>query len=103
MTIEFTLNNIGLLLDILGIILLAFFSTITSKYNKEGSFTFGGFDAENGETIIKKYNRDLAITRISYALIILGFVLQMITNNPSSHYYHKKCPPQDKAQQIQVK
>jgi len=75
------LISLGLFLDIVGILLLAFFSVPTTTLSPDGTDTLVMKSGEE-ETAknIKKYRRNRTLTTVAYFLIIIGFILQLVAN-----------------------
>jgi len=69
-------NNIGLMLDVAGVIIIFFFG-ISSDLNKNGAV---GWLVENSEEMSKKAERHNRVSKLGLLLIIVGFTLQIIGN-----------------------
>ena len=72
------LQLVGLSLNMLGVILLAFFATPAHGLRADGAESFGTVD-NGAKKRIKKYRLYVAITIFSYLTIFLGFALQAYT------------------------
>lgn len=73
----YVVNIVGLCLDILGVIII-FIYGLPSDVSKDGYSTF---TIENPDPIeVKKFNRYKLMSRIGLGLILLGFVVQVISN-----------------------
>ncbi len=77
------ISDIGLILDIIAIGLLAFYSVATNPIYPDGS---EGFNLNLGEPKVSlnkdKYKRYKRITIIAYIMLCVGFLLQLhITTN----------------------
>ena len=75
-----SINSIGLSLDILGVILLFIFG-LPSRFVSDGpptnTISFG-WDPDS----VKQWNRYKFWSGLALGLLILGFVLQMVSNHP---------------------
>lgn len=71
--IAYSLNIIGLFLDISGVIIL-FFYGLPAEVDKNGYNYYIGEEEDGMEK--KKYKRYKKISRIGLALIFLGFIFQ---------------------------
>ena len=72
-----TLNTLGLILDIIGVIILFKFG-LPADVSKEGhiGMAFQGTNTDD----IKKYKKFDIWSRIGLGLLILGFLLQIVSN-----------------------
>jgi len=73
------LSQVGLVLDIIGIVILAFFQTPRETLSRDGSFSIGGSagsDSELTKELVIKYKLHRGVTVFAYTLIVFGFVLQ---------------------------
>ncbi len=68
------INSAGLALDIVAVILL-FFYGLPAEVRKEQMMTWGE-DAEQ----VRKWNRNKKISRLALALLVFGFLLQLVSN-----------------------
>lgn len=76
-----TISQIGLGIDIVGVLVLAFFNTPSEVMNREGlHYQVNNLGPDDPRTISekKKFKVYRSLTLIGYALLITGFVLQFI-------------------------
>ena len=80
--IEMNQTTIGLLLDIAGIAILMVFGVPTAQdVSKDGTGNYRPKPSCGEKAInesIRKYKRNLFLTRLAYALILIGFLLQIV-------------------------
>jgi uncharacterized membrane protein len=77
------LGTIGLIMELLGILLLAFYNLPTDYISKEGKFlqsVFLGDDHQDTIGEIARYRKYRIITLVGYSLLFLGFGLQIAQN-----------------------
>lgn len=71
------INNLGLFLDIIGAILIAFYG-IPPKVDREGTVLLAVKKGKKEE--LKKAKKYDFISGLGFALLIFGFILQIISN-----------------------
>ena len=75
------INSVGLFLDIFGIILLFFFG-MPSRVSEGPPVLSFGEDPDSTKQREKQWNRHKFWSGLALGLLILGFVLQMVSNHP---------------------
>lgn len=78
------INSLGLVLDIFGVILLFWFG-LPSRFVTDGPPTNAlsfGWDPDSVEQWEKKWNRYNCMSWFALVLLVLGFVLQIVSNHP---------------------
>ena len=75
------INSVGLFLDILGVILLFFFA-LPSRISEGPPYLSFGSDPDSTKQREKQRKRYKFWSGLAMGLLILGFVLQMVSNHP---------------------
>lgn len=78
MSISVQISDIGLILDLIAVFLLAKYSVPTNTFDSAGSSSFAIRESEVKVALNKdKYARYKKITYVAYILLALGFTLQL--------------------------
>ena len=75
------LSSIGLLLDIAGVVLLFFFGLPSDAGNSSGGMTIDMPAGDQTEGRVKKYQRYKTLSRVALGLLLVGFLLQIVSNH----------------------
>ena len=77
-----SINSVGLILDIIGVILLFIFG-LPSRFVSEGPPVLSfGEDPDSTKQREKQWKRYQCVSWSALVLLVLGFVLQMVSNHP---------------------
>ena len=75
-----TVNSVGLLLDIAGVVLLFLFGLPSKVQETPGAILMWGARGSEEEEERKKYEHYRRLSHMGLGLLVLGFLLQIISN-----------------------